>query len=734
MTGLIDYWVKVGSSNVQNCSQELFIQKSKKQFDVKFTRKCNKSLFERKTTNGEIVKRSWLCFSPFNGSIFCFVCKLMSKTRSQFTHGGFCDWKHADNRLISHETSKDHLNSVINLAVRSKELNRIDNELIKQSEEVKSYWRNIIKRLISVITFICERGLALRGTNEIVGSPKNGIYLGILELLAEYDNFLKQHIEKHANRGSGHTNYLSSTICEELIEIMGNNVLNEIIVSVKLSKYFSISLDSTPDEGHIDQLTLVFRYIERDTPVERFLVFMPNQGHKAQDMYDGLISFLNKYNLNIKNCRGQSYDNASAMSGKYNGLQSKVLEINKHAFWIPCATHSLNLVGKAAAECCTAAVEFFDFLEQLYVFFTASTKRYELMVIALSLENTKTRIHVPQRVNTTRWSCRSDATKALMLGYKQFKSTLIKIADDLEQTTKTRCDANCLYNQLCTLEIGIYTVFWNNILERVDSTNKLLQDPTLDLNTAVSAIRSLKNFVQSKRDKFDEYEKQGANISETTDYLKHRKRQRNIRLNPIDFHETPEVDLTSSQKFKIQNFLPVIDTFISNLDKRLSAYELVYQRFGFLRKLDQLSNEEIENEATKLVKIYEDDIDEHFGNELIQFKEFYKHFKDENSEFHNISQEHLMYKILINKEVKDCFPNVEIVLRIYLVLMITNSSSERSFSNLKHIKNRLRTSMDGDRLNHLARMSSESDILRKLDFQNVIDNFVQMKSRRVPGI
>ncbi|XP_050535007.1 uncharacterized protein LOC126902026 [Daktulosphaira vitifoliae] len=366
MTGLIDYWAK------------------------------------RKTANGEIIKRSWLCFSPFNGSIFCFVCKLISKTRSQFIHGGSCDWKHADNRLISHETFKDHLNSVINLAIRSKELGRIDNELIKQNEEVKSYWRNIIKRLVSVIIFICERDLALRGKNKIVCSPKNGNYLGILELLAEYDNFLKQHIENHANRGSGHTNYLSSTICEELIEIMVNNVLNEIISRIKLSKYFSISLDSTPDEGHIDQLTLVFRYLERDTPVERFLVFMLNQGHKAQDI-------------------GQSYDNASAMSKKYNGLQSKVLENNKLASWIPCATHSLNLVGKAATECCTAAVEFFYFLEQLYVFFTASTKRYELLIKALSLENTKSRIHVLQRVNTTRWSCRSDTTKLLCKAINNLK-------------------------------------------------------------------------------------------------------------------------------------------------------------------------------------------------------------------------------------------------------------------------------------------------------------------------
>lgn len=183
--------------------------------------------------------------------------------------------------MINHENSKDHLNFVIALAFRSKELGRIGTELTKQSEEVKYYWRNIIRRHVCVIKFTCERGLALLGENEIVEFLKNGNYIGILELLAEYDNFLKQYIENHANRGSGHTNYLSSTLYDELIEVMGNYVLNEIILHVQLSKYFSISLDSTSHEGHIDQLTLVFRYIEGDTPVERFLVFMPNQGHKT---------------------------------------------------------------------------------------------------------------------------------------------------------------------------------------------------------------------------------------------------------------------------------------------------------------------------------------------------------------------------------------------------------------------------------------------------------------------
>ena len=151
--------------------------------------------------------------------------------------------------------------------------------------------------------------------------------------------------------------------------ILGERVLGEIMCRVKKSKYFSVSLDSTPDSRHVDQLTVVLRYIEDDGPVERFVTFMANKGHKAQSKFDALQDFLKANNLDIANCRGQSYDNASAMSGMYNGLQAKVKEINPLATWIPCTAHSLNLVGQNAAECSSGAVHFFLFLEKLFVFF-----------------------------------------------------------------------------------------------------------------------------------------------------------------------------------------------------------------------------------------------------------------------------------------------------------------------------------------------------------------------------
>lgn len=62
---------------------------------------------------------------------------------------------------------------------------------------------------------------------------------------------------------------------------MSRQVLNTIIQEVKASRYFSISVDSTPDISHIDQLSFSVRYINNkgEQLVERFLCFLDQIGH-----------------------------------------------------------------------------------------------------------------------------------------------------------------------------------------------------------------------------------------------------------------------------------------------------------------------------------------------------------------------------------------------------------------------------------------------------------------------
>jgi hypothetical protein len=92
------------------------------------------------------------------------------------------------------------------------------------------------------------------------------------------------------------------------------------------------------------------------------------------------------------------------------------------------------------------------------------------------------------------------------------------------------------------------------------------------------------------------------------------------------------------------------------------------------------------------------------------------------------SIELFMYQIIINKQLQSTFPNAEIMLRIYLCLMISNATGERSFSRLKHIKNHLRSVMRDSRLVWLCLMSIECDIMRTIDFSDVINEFANRKA------
>lgn len=63
--------------------------------------------------------------------------------------------------------------------------------------------------------------------------------------------------------------------------------------------------------------------------------------------------------------------------------------------------------------------------------------------------------------------------------------------------------------------------------------------------------------------------------------------------------------------------------------------------------------------------------------------------------------------------------------------MVTNATGERTFSKLKLLKNCHRSSMTQERLNSLAIMTTENDILQKTDFKDIFLEFTAKKIRRV---
>lgn len=90
----------------------------------------------------------------------------------------------------------------------------------------------------------------------------------------------------------------------------------------------------------------------------------------------------------------------------------------------------------------------------------------------------------------------------------------------------------------------------------------------------------------------------------------------------------------------------------------------------FFGHLSNLSDEQIQEAAKKRVAVYENDLNYLLCVEIICFIEFIK----SSSRSAAISNEHFMCKTMIGKNVKSTFPNVEVALRIYLVIMVVNSS------------------------------------------------------------
>ena len=117
--------------------------------------------------------------------------------------------------------------------------------------------KNVLHSGVNIVKCLRTPGFPLMGQRRKIGSQTNGKCSGIVELVSQYDPFLAENLVKYGNLGSGNTSYLSETIYQELIHLMGNKVFSFIVKELKGRKYFSLIVDSTADVSHTDQLTVI---------------------------------------------------------------------------------------------------------------------------------------------------------------------------------------------------------------------------------------------------------------------------------------------------------------------------------------------------------------------------------------------------------------------------------------------------------------------------------------------
>ncbi|XP_065654540.1 zinc finger MYM-type protein 1-like [Hydra vulgaris] len=650
--------------------------------------------------NGEIFERLWLIYSLNSNKVFCFCCKLFGITSLPFRQG-INTWEGLSKKLKEHETCSAHFKCFEQwMTLRKGIANQatIDEKQQKLLHKERIFWRDVLEKILDITLFPSARNLAFHGSDTAIGSKSNGNFLGVFELLAKYNTVLNELMQRIQDKETKE-HYLSNDTHNKLIRLLAREIESKNLFKVKKAKYYSFILDCTPDVSHKEQMSIILRSVTCTPGVgidisENFLGYLTVNDTNGKGFFNAFLNQAKNWDLNILDCRGQSYDNVANMKVKVKGVQARFLEMNPKALYVPCANHSLNLVIADGALSSISAISFFGVLSRLYTLFSSSPPRWEILksCVAISVK--------PQ--SDTRWESRINCVKPLRFYLKE----ILEAFEKLEE----------------------------HALEKRDgpTATELLQSSASSLDIIASEINANKVFLYEYRENgFSDARVKASEIAEVLGIEKVFLMVRSRKKKSIYSYECADHTWQPKHQYKADFFLPLIDMSIASVKKRFEQISIVTKLNDFLYRSESLikaCNENSLSAYCKNLQIKLADIDsEYLESEL---KRFVIVIKEEKNALLKSAYDFLNY--IYKEELQETYPNLVIALRIILTLPVTVASAERSFSKLKLIKTFHRSTTVDERLSSLAMLSIKNEVARAISYEGIINEFASMKSRRKP--
>ncbi|KAI6657049.1 Cell surface protein [Oopsacas minuta] len=274
--------------------------------------------------------------------------------------------------------------------------------------------------------------------------------------------------------------------------------------------------------------------------------------------------------------------------------------------------------------------------------------------------------------------------------------------------------SKCIDFQFC-----LCLVTFTDILKLCNIISNYLQNEDLNISSASLHIEYLISTLQGYTTEtyFDQLylqaEKLAENIGVTYSEPRHRKVP--TRLDDSE-HHVPIV-LTGKDRMKEQFFNDVIELIKEALQSRFS-----HETMPLLKSIECLNPPKAENiqDLRVLPSYYIGD----FDADLIEY--VYK-LLAKSIELSNIGKIgiHKLYLYMVKEGIAKLYPNLNILYRLILALPVTSSACECSFSTLKLIKTRLRSTMCEDRLSNLLLLSVESNRMKSIPktFEKIHERF-----------
>lgn len=650
-----------------------------------FTRTFNTELYN---------KHTWLCGCEIRNALFCFPCLLFGGEDS-WTKIGFTDLNHSGDRIKKHTSSAKHMKNVLQYSLFgtvnvSAQLSTAYRRNIELHNEKVRHNRYILNIIINCVRFCGAFELALRGHDESASSSNPGVFRGLIDFSAELDGALKQHLEKASVfRGT------SKTIQNEILQTMFNVCQEEISKEIEQADYLSIIADETSDVSNKFQMAIVFRYVVKGKPVERFWDFLMPSGHDAKALSSVILTELEKHLKDNKNkLIAQTYDGASVMSGSSNGVQAIIKKTYEHAAYVHCYAHQLNLVMLNSASANKNVRIFFANIQGICSFFSSSPQRSAVLD-----QIVKKRL---PRSAPTRWNFNSRVVCTLF----EYKDGILETMEKLLNESRNVSTTNQSSGYVKILKSKTFLSWLNlfyKIMPHVDLLFGKFQTRQIDAVVAKKCLLSFETKLTEIR-------------------------------NSITLDDVIESSSSNSKRSKLDDSAEfsreakeVIDIIICQAKERFSfTGHLVAASLFCSEEYNQYSTCFPEQKFKETIKSYPFFIEQKLRTELSVIYD--------TEEFKSISGLLVLYDFISqNTELSETFSETLKLIKILITIPMASAEAERCFSTLKRIKTFLRNTMSEERLSALAMLSKERDLIESIpDFnQRVIDKFAAAKDRRM---
>ena len=472
-----------------------------------------------------------------------------------------------------------------------------------------------------------------------------------------------------------------------------------------------------------EQISLVLRYYYDGTVHESFLQFQHAEKLDAAGLTEKIVNALESYGLEYRTqLIGQGYDGASVMSGKHSGVSARIQGLAKHAFYVHCNAHCLNLVIVDTVKALPDAQTFFSLLQRLYTYLSGSYVHQKWQEIQRTMYPHDQPRELP-KLSDVRWNCRFHACRNLM---DRLPAVLRVLHDIDEENNGDRCiEARGLHPQI-DLNFIVLLATFKRILGDSNSLSTMLQSKKLDLAAAVDLIEALQDtFVQYRSEEcFEELWTQALGIAQqcniSTEGGFKRKTKISSALDGSVVTSTIGQRNTDKGKdyFRRAVFYPIVDTVNAELERRFSKKNCNIMK-GIHALNPQNSNFLDQAALFSFGEIYNANLDDLF-HELHQAKRFL--VRKMTAGVQPLTS--LLEFTAFLEPVGHVFYELFRLCKIAVALPVSTASCERSFSAMKLIKTHLRTTMTDDRLSDLGVLGVESKRALELD----LDKFVKVFS------